>query len=925
MHTTGHRSIRMVLSMTAILLTLLATSHVPAGPQRRARSQPSVPDGYRELPYEEIAPEPQLSDEQERRGYMVFHRPITQPVYPNTHPRAHEQLERLTAFATPGEFEPVTLSLYPIRPLKNFRVRVSAFSGPAGEIPADAVTVRLLTYWNIGFPRYTSRETYRRLPELLERVTVHSSPERECQRWWLTIAVPPNAQPGLYKATVSLSDELSPDELRIPVQLRVLPFTLKRDPVKHHSVYYYTRNPVQFEGKDDSFIDLATANEYQAMIDYGIDTVPTMALRTDSSGESIELRDAQELDRMLAFGMRGPVPITAGNVIARIYRDTTPEGRRERHWVISQMPPAEFYERITSMFRRFEQHRKRMGWPAFVCCPIDEVAASHKQFGARVYQAVKAAGIRTYATKNPLSADAEVYRPHVDVWCSQPYSASYQDIVAQDRYEYWCYPNHNAGEIKDRRVMCRGGRMTYGYGFWRSGYTTLIPWHWAWTPRPDPFDYLRGTRSGCGQRIGDDGQVIPAVYWECFREGRDDARYLYTLQQAVWERDRGGESRCQQHVDRAKAVLQNTWNAIEVQQKYLADHMWPDHEFNARRWQMAMAITQLLRFPPVRQGQAPSVLVAETTVSPSTAGLFSDRNWLSDDAATKAATEFRDLAQGFEHWRNGTDEGIALRTPEASQDGKKAALRWRVTIDHQRDGGEGGQYPVGWPRIARTFRENELDMSQYDYLEILVRVDSDRDEVADDSTLLGLTIGAHAKPRRFYENRFELGDRQRTWIPIRVPVQDMINKAAMGTDPWKSISRVQIYLRESDYQHGDTLTFDISRVRLMRYTSPVIASLDAPRFLLLPSPRLAVQFTLQGMTNVTPDSHRLVASIRDRNGKTVARTERHLGESEFFVLDTSGLEPSQYTWHVEITTADGTSCSTIQSPLEAMAGPLMNP
>ena len=57
--------------------------------------------------------------------------------------------------------------------------------------------------------------------------------------------------------------------------------------------------------------------------------------------------------------------------------------------------------------------------------------------------------------------------------------------------------------------------MTYGFGCWRSGYTTLIPWHWAWTMRPDPFDYLRTTSSGAGQRIDENGEVIPAVYWEC--------------------------------------------------------------------------------------------------------------------------------------------------------------------------------------------------------------------------------------------------------------------------------------------------------------------------------------------------------------------------------------------------------------------------
>jgi hypothetical protein len=175
------------------------------------------------------------------------------------------------------------------------------------------------------------------------------------------------------------------------------------------------------------------------------------------------------------------------------------------------MPPPAFYERVTELFRAFEAERKAKGWPEFVCCPIDEVDASCKEFGVKVYAALKAAGVRTYATKDPSGADAADYAPYLDVWCSQPYSVPFDRIVSQTRYEYWCYPNHNAGEIKDRRTMCKGGRMTYGFGLWRSGYTTLIPWHWCWPSEPDPFDYLRGRYSGCGQRVDDEGEVIPAV------------------------------------------------------------------------------------------------------------------------------------------------------------------------------------------------------------------------------------------------------------------------------------------------------------------------------------------------------------------------------------------------------------------------------
>lgn len=212
---------------------------------------------------------------------------------------------------------------------------------------------------------------------------------------------------------------------------------------------------------------------------------------------------------------------------------------------------------MTRVFRAFKREWDGKGRPEAVCCPLDEVAASWKDFGSKVFKAGHDAGIRTYITKNPLAAAARAYREGVDVWRSQPYSMPYEKIIARQRYECWCYPNHNAGEIKDRRVMCKGGRMTYGFGFWRSGYTTLIPWHWAWTMSPNQFDYLRSRRSGCGQRIDDEGQVIRAVYWECFREGRDGERYRYTLQQAVWERETARNPACRKRVGQAKALLQS--------------------------------------------------------------------------------------------------------------------------------------------------------------------------------------------------------------------------------------------------------------------------------------------------------------------------------------------------------------------------------
>jgi hypothetical protein len=579
--------------------------------ERRARVQPTLPDGATEIPYVETAPEPVLTDAEKQRGYLLFSRPAMEPVYPNTRPLPNERLEALEAFAARGQFEPVMLALYPVRPLVNLKVRVSALMCAAGEIPAERVNVRLATYWNVGYPSYTTVKTYRRTPELLERVTVHSSPARECQRYWLTIHVPEDAKPGIYSGTVTIWDDGFDQALSTPIALRVLGFRLIKDPAKRFSSYFYVRNRSFYQGRSEEFIRKAADNDYQAMADFGLDMLPTLYLGCEN-GREIVVRHAEEIDRMLAAGLRGPAPVTADGVIDRIYRDTTPGAKRGNHWRISPMPPPAFYDRVTEMFKAFEVQRKAKGWPEFIYCPMDEVDPSCKDFGVKVYAAVKAAGVRTYATKDPVGADAAPYAAYLDIWCSQPYSVPYERIVAQKRHEYWCYPNHNAGEIKDRLTMCKGGRMTYGFGFWRSGYTTLIPWNWNWTCAPDPFDYLRGGHSGCGQRMDDDGEVIPSVYWSCFREGSDDARYVYTLQQAIVERQNSTDPACQAAVRKARQVLQETWDSIRVQPKYLAGGMWPSEEFHAVRWRLAVQTQELLRHPATNKAVAPSVLIDAT-------------------------------------------------------------------------------------------------------------------------------------------------------------------------------------------------------------------------------------------------------------------------------------------------------------------------
>ena len=595
----GVTGLRIVVFLQVCSVVVFAQSEV------RPRKQPTVPPGWTERPFVEKNPLPRLDEVEQARGFLLFHRPAIEPVYKNTHPLPSERVHKLTGFATRGEFEPLTFSLFPAKDLLNLRVKVSDLRSDVGVIPRRNLDVRLVTYWNVRFPYWMSDGSYRNVPELLEKVEVNDVKQHECQRYWITVHVPEDAQPGIYRGWVSVTHDGMNTEVRLPVEFTVLGFHLLRDPHKHFTAYF-SEPERQYRGLTAEIYAKAVENELRAMRDHGFDMVPTVVFSGDGDHIVFTQKRIELLEKMLAAGFTGPIPAVSDDFVASVLEKH--EGiQRAPHWKLSRLPSDAFYARLTKELRRFRRWWSDKGWPEFILCPIDEVDPSVRTFGVKVYQAVRDAGIKTYITKSSRSQDAKAYAPYVDAWCSQAFDVPYEQAVAGD-VDYWCYPNHNAGEVKDRVVMMKGGRMTYGFGFWRSGYTVLIPWHWRWVVlgSKTQFDYLRPKVSPCGVRMDERGNIVPAVYWECFREGYDDLRYIYTLEQAIEER-RGCEE-CAGLVADSEHLLQEIWQAICVQPRYLRMGLWPSERFNEVRWEIAQKISALYRYPAVREVEAPSVL-----------------------------------------------------------------------------------------------------------------------------------------------------------------------------------------------------------------------------------------------------------------------------------------------------------------------------
>jgi hypothetical protein len=294
------------------------------------------------------------------------------------------------------------------------------------------------------------------------------------------------------------------------------------------------------------------------------------------------------------YGFQGPyvVSFNTGGVYRKYMKESYGSHLRG-----VKLPPQEFFSEITAMVRAIEEERQRRRWPDFVYYPVDEPSTSEESvaFMVETLKAVRAAGVRTYVTADPTSEAFRPMRPLVDVWCTQPFLPDRETIVADMKarnVEYWCYPNHVNGENDHTPVA--GARMTYGFGFWRSGFLRLIPWIYQ-ANIGDPFNYLDGSAMDFFNRSEPDGTPVPVVLWEAYREGYDDYRYVYTLQQLVERAQASGSAEARKEAAEAEKTLKLVWDNIPVMAKYKYEGFWSPEEMDVYRWLVARCCERLNR------------------------------------------------------------------------------------------------------------------------------------------------------------------------------------------------------------------------------------------------------------------------------------------------------------------------------------------
>ena len=536
-------------------------------------------------------PMPPLADEDRRRGFVVYTRPWPECVYPHDKPRPEDLRPTLRLFACPGEYEPANFIVLPQRDLAGARVTVSDI----GPVKASDIDIRKVRY-QLARPSYRVQNRYRVVPDILERFGGGDLKADENARFWLTLRVPDDAPPGQYAGQVEFTCA-GGGRAVVPIVLRVLPIRLREDPEKIFGIYYRHPYDLLAGATDDvsrQHFRRRADLEHADMAAHGTRNVTLYLSSPAADAEGRFKFDwdllAAKIDLWRKHDFRGPIVMHIST--EAVYRKYMKESYGP-HLRGVKDPPEAFAAEITAMVRVIDAERKSRGWPEFLYYPVDEPSTDPASvaFMVKVLRACKAAGVRTYITADPTHDQFDPLRPHVDVWCTQPFAPDRETVLADSRargVEYWCYPNHVSGENDHTTVA--GGRMTYGFGLWRSGFRTLIPWIYS-ASNGDPLNYLDGSSQDFFNRQEPDGTPMPVVLWESFREGYDDYRYIYTLERLIAEAK--ADPRTAAKAAAAAAELDAVWKAIRVQPKYKDTGLWSPAEFDVYRWIVAQQILAL--------------------------------------------------------------------------------------------------------------------------------------------------------------------------------------------------------------------------------------------------------------------------------------------------------------------------------------------
>lgn len=540
-------------------------------------------ENYRIIKHVENRIAPTISKKSLRRGYVIFSR--FDGVYPNSIPMNEEITETLTTFATPGESEPVTFSVYPLKELGKVKIRIDDLIDENGnKIEKDNVDIRTVKCWLQRSTFKDNIKEQKNIPELLLKMENDTAiNKRMTKQFWLTVKVPDNAKPGKYQGMVFFETEKG-ETTRIALNVRILPFKLEKSDLVW-GVFY----GMAYKMWDNLGLgaDRMLEWDYRALKSLGIDfVIPAVNLRgkvfqgTDGKLHINFDRVDKTIEIYKKTGFIEPFILDTGELPGQIRKliGWTEKTAYYGDLIISDENevPEKYKEAYKALMLEIDKHAKENNWPAIAYYPTDEPYGQRLRLpGAIVnYKLLKEAlpEAKIFCTVDDLPQHQNFAKMlSIACYCAIRCYVEKGELPAgaweqakELGLDLWVYTNCAFEENFWRR------RIEEGFLFVKSGATRNCPWTHVLDKYSDQHGEA-GKAYAMYYYSVIDNSFIPTLQSEGTREAIDDAKYVATLRNII--------SKAKQ--SKTKAVAQK---AIEMEKSFKEEMdalyiQWPEFSF----------------------------------------------------------------------------------------------------------------------------------------------------------------------------------------------------------------------------------------------------------------------------------------------------------------------------------------------------------
>ena len=451
------------------------------------------------LPPSGDAPDPEWTDEEEARGYVVYADSYLNSFWPKQKPSRGQIAGEVSCRLARDEYEPIEIGVYGVggdKALENVAITVDV------DLPHE---VRVL-----GF-----RERKPNAPDLRDigamdvphvlklGDTIEKIEPRHTGTFWITFHASAEAKAGRHAGTIGVAVEGKPaTDIRVTVE--VLPFTLPKPDIAF-GMYHYDTNEWVRNHHDECEKDQAAHGMNSATL-YAMSPGIKIVKDEATPDGRLEFSEAvvEEMRSRIANGLADPnVPLFLADY------DLV-------NWHSGSVADKLSLEEKLRVARLYNTYCAQRGWPRVAAQMHDEPTVDQPESFFTWSEGWKRSDILTATAMSGKAATAFGYLH--DIWIVHTGQISPEMVREAERQnaQVWTY------------AFSMGAYNALSNRYMAGLYT------WALRLRGNyQWSYYHGDNFV----IGDGDDAAPLVSWEGRREGVDDYRYLMALEALLADTD----------------------------------------------------------------------------------------------------------------------------------------------------------------------------------------------------------------------------------------------------------------------------------------------------------------------------------------------------------------------------------------------------